>query len=407
MFAPQAEGSGKTFFGENLPAFIAKDLNSSDSVLKKTANNEKCIEHFKALSETRSIVVPFGQLYGDCKSLDEAVTLSIVEQLFGEKERGKMLPMVRESGLSFAGVCQSLVKQHKGLVVVLDDVVDLILSNSAFLNTSENEEQEFVGSEVQNSAEEVMRQLRNLIQPVLSIPGVVVYTTGRAPQAVYSMLSGSITTTETRLTVKPLVFDSFNSVDLLDLLNGRTGTAETVRDELGLRNDDEVGMLVFLMSKTTGGMCSLVATYIQVIKSHLLNRGPEVDVLKVMMVTASQEIGHEVHDRTSNGIYAQWDPRVTGWDRLQTVSALKNVLLDAKDDTLVYADKMVTVADGVHVSAFDLLSVLGIPFAVHDSSRLSVRMGIWMIHALCYPLGMWTHQETVRYLVKVGEFMKK
>ena len=130
VFASQSQGSGKTFLVQFLHKFMIKDMKRSNSVVKKLMDSpmySHLNKHLTALSTTRSIIIPVGMLSTECASLEEAVVVEVVSQLSG-KYVNEVLKEVRARGLKFPQLCDELLTQNPALIIILDDMPDLALS---------------------------------------------------------------------------------------------------------------------------------------------------------------------------------------------------------------------------------------------------------------------------------------
>jgi hypothetical protein len=382
LFAPQSQGSGKTFLGKYLRQFIAKDKAHEESVSVVAKVRERVTmpehhAHYDALSQVNSFVIEMGMLNEHCSTLEEAVTVTIVSQLYGVSKK-QALDLVRGGDLRFADLCQTLLQHQKAMVLVLDDVLDVTLS--AYNHFFEKEPG-------MNKIKAAMTLLRPMLQNVLGMPGMVVYLTGRSPEVAYKFIT---TAHLSPLFVQAVLMDAFQHRDIVELITHsrtRAGNPRPLKDALGLQTDQQVAELAGFLQVTTAGVPGLVGSTLHylVYEELLQRRGQGQGVLEYL-ASQNDKLYKAVHSETMYGFAPNWPStsggsRAEGWDLAMTKRALTTILATVRGENDVDACKKVKVGPGVEVTAVDLLSVLGIPYRI-GGEFLTVRIGMWMLQSL-------------------------
>lgn len=403
VFAPQARGAGKTFFFTHLAALMRRDMENVDSVvlaLSRISAFEPLMKHVKALAETRTIVINFKRnLCTDCVSLDEAVTVAISEHISGEVNKdgdncplakGSLLTEVRKLGLTFETLCKGLLSENLALSILLDDMPEL-LTNPAYAHWRLIAKE--VGAEDMPAEEKAARAGMSLIsvllENVLPLPGMAVSLTGRAPEQTYKLLT---TMHCSPLFAEAVLLDAFKHSHICEMLNGQNGSTNvSLRDELGLRSNQEVSELATYVLFHTGGVARLVAALFEFLKTRRLlqteKRTFEQDIWAVL-VPKSGEIYRHIKGHTVYGMQPDWSSQLSGWDREITKASLTKLLKSSiqHKHKLIPSYMRVPVAktssgEFTQVAAVDLLSVLGVPFTL-DGEELTMQLGAFMTKSL-------------------------
>lgn len=176
LYAPQAQGTGKTYFGENLRRFVKADPHGMTTSLGKKL--PEFSHHLTALATTRSFVVKFETLYRDCESLEQAITVSLLMQIF-ETDEVDAFAKVRTGKWRLKKICETLLATNNALVLVLDDIPDL----------NQDSFPDWFSCQGADLSRAKMKLIQEIIRPLLPLPGMVVYMTGRSPDYVYKLLT--------------------------------------------------------------------------------------------------------------------------------------------------------------------------------------------------------------------------
>lgn len=314
-FAPQAQGTGKTFLGKFLPAFIRKDSLREESSVRMMIQQKFPLfgTHLLALHNTRSVVISFGDLYKDCTSLDEAICVSIADLICGSVGggrwnplvRGTSLALVRENRLHFEDICRGISAQEGAIIVVLDDIPDLILNSNCAHWLQDKE----------GSAEiSAMAAIRDLVSGALTFPGVVIYLTGRAPQMTYKLMT---TMSTSPVIATAILIDALQQKDVEELLNGKAidKVSVSLRAQLGLRDDAEVEQLATYLLHHTAGVARVLTTAVDVISKHnwLLLRRADQSVWDVLGTkTVTDVLYSKLQGGVFYGIVPNWSLQLGG-----------------------------------------------------------------------------------------------
>ena len=394
VFAPQARGAGKTFFFTHLAALMRRDMENVDSsvvlALSRNPSFEPLMQHVKALAETRTIVINFKRnLCTDCVSLDEAVTVAILEHISGEVPlpKGSLLTEVRELGLTFETLCKGLLSENLALSILLDDVPEL-LTDPAYAHWLLLEKAEDMPAQ-EKATRASMSLIRGLLENVLPLPGMAVSLTGRAPEQTFKLLT---TMHCAPLFAQAVLLDAFKHSHVCEMLNGQYGSTKvSLRDGLGLQSDEEVSELARYVLFHTGGMARLVAALFEFLLTERLlqteKRTSEQDIWAVLQ-PKFEEIYRHIKRHTVYGMQPDWSSELSGWDREITKASLTKILslsIQHKHQ-LVSRYMLVPVAKAssgefTQVTAVDLLSVLGVPFTL-DGKELTLQLGAFMTKSL-------------------------
>ena len=401
LYASQSQGSGKTFLVQYLRHFMDKDMKSSDSVVKKLMDSpmySHLNKHLTALSTTRSIIIPVGRLSTKCTSLEEAVVVEVVSQLSGEYVN-EVLKEVRARGLKFPQLCDELLTQNPALIIILDDMPDLALSerpeNLAWLHSVaphiDTREQKTLAA---------MTLFKNLVESVLDKPGALLYMTGRGADATYQLLG---TVKSSSLIAQPVWLDSLQQEHIEEMLTLTCIASTEVKfyDYMGLRNLEEVRELAQWALFHTGGVPRVLAGAFDAVRyGEFLKPGRRAAEQSVWDALSSPKVSRQIYRRAKDFVYHGFGPNVwelnymIGWDPAISTVSLLQVLEAARDNTPVQCSLQVKVAEGQHVTAVDLLSVLGVPFKLTDSDTLKVQLSAWWIRTLLtHKTVDWTESE--------------
>jgi hypothetical protein len=383
LFAPQSQGSGKTFLGKYLRQFIAKDKSkeASVSVVAKVRHAITMPEHgahYEALGQVNSLVIEMGMLYDRCNSLEEAVTVAIVAQLYDVLDDDEALDLVRGNNLRFRRLCKTLLLHQQAMVLVLDDVLDV--TSSAYNHFFEKEP----GTDKIKAA---ITLLRPLLDSVIGLPGMVVYLTGRSPEVDYKLIMSARLSP---LFVQVVLMDAFDNRDIVELItDSRTDSNPPLplKDALGLQTDEEVSELACFLEVTTAGVPRMVSNTLHylVYENFLQQRAKDQGVFEYL-ASQNSKLCEAVRSETEYGFAPNWPStsggsRAEDWDRTMTKSALTMILNLVREGKDVDTWKKVEVSPGVEVTAVDLLSVLGVPYTI-EGNFLTVRVGVWMLQSL-------------------------
>ena len=399
VFAPQARGAGKTFFFTHLAALMRRDMENVDSsvvlALSRNSAFEPFMKHVKALAETRTIVINFKRnLCTDCVSLNEAVTVAILEHISGDVDKngdncpltkGSLLTEVRELGLTFETLCKGLLSENLALSILLDDVPEL-LTDPAYAHWLLLEKAEDMPAQ-EKATRASMSLIRGLLENVLPLPGMAVSLTGRAPELTYKLLT---TMHCSPLFAQAVLLDAFKHSHICEMLNGQYGSTKvSLRDGLGLRSDEEVSELARYVLFHTGGMARLVAALFEfLLKERILQtekRTSEQDIWAVLQPKFSKIYKH-IKGHTVYGMQPDWSNQLSGWDREIAKESLTKILSLSIQDQLIPSYMLVPVAKAssgefTQVTAVDLLSMLGVPFTL-DGKELTLQLGAFMTKSL-------------------------
>lgn len=301
VFAPvlsQSNGLGKTFMLNFLHLFLSKTL--EDEILpvpfafavrrpsaRPTATALDAVEqamknfvdkdHLDALRKLKSVrpfLVDVSFLLPDCKDLDQAIMVgvaaTILEQEEPHAELAKNLEMIGVDSLH--GLCDLLIKETGGAVIILDDFVDLIgdLDYSQMLNTESKEP----------TARHVFHALSKIADILLRKTGVVMAVTGRSPSITYDILK---TGRAAPINVTAIMLDALSPVDVANILYNTKahfgGRHTALRDELGLHEDQDVLEFARVLHFYSGGHPRAIMYVIEGLMEvtdkdkHLLHRG--------------------------------------------------------------------------------------------------------------------------------------
>lgn len=397
LYAPQAQGTGKTFLGKHLNKFIQKDIKA-----RETGDSSSVVDSFKnkrhynriiALANTRPLVVDTELLSADCKSLKEAIVVNIASQLLrcedSEDETQKLMTKVRELNLGLNDLCTSLLAENQALVIVLDDMPEL-LSPTSFPSSWFSRSSKFEDMDPKEKNRVVMGTIKKIFTPLLCMPGMILYMTGRAPNDIYKLLT---TGKVSPMFATAVLIDALQEEDIVEMINNSPSTdelplpAKYLRDDLGLCNDEEVSELARYVLFLTGGVARVVSQTLIHIEDRklLLNRRADLKVTEILDAeNVSDDIYTSVRGCVVYGIVPNWDDLVlTGWDTDMVKDALLKILNATSKDRDISTSERMEVGKGVQVTAIDLLSVLGVPFNTGDDrTRMTLQLGLWMTRCL-------------------------
>ena len=198
-FAPQAQGTGKTFLGANLPHFLNKTGADSDfpfapivsdrmqtyaselfnpdviisrpnkSILEDLGRNTKSVQDIlEKLRSTRPIIIKTNSLLDSAGSLDRAMMISALSYIRNVSTKLSFIDELLSEGISsFAEFCEIILKANGGAaVIILDDFIDLVGTNKVSLFRSKTSDQSTVFSAI-----------KKIVESILPMPGMVLYMT--------------------------------------------------------------------------------------------------------------------------------------------------------------------------------------------------------------------------------------
>ena len=385
-----------------LHKFMIKDIKRSDSVVKKLMEQRRysaLAPHLTALTKTRSIVIPVGRLSTECATFEEAVVVEVVSQISGEHPK-KVMKEVRARELDFPQLCNELLAENNALIIVLDDVMDLVMSeNTVRLQWLRSKALHIDSREQKTRA--AMTLLQDLLVSVLEKPGALLYMTGRAPEATYKVLS--TTYYASPIMSYAVLFDAFQQAHIEEILTQTciAGTDVKLYEEIGLRNLEEVRDLAQWALFHTGGVPRVLAVALDVLQTgQYLKPGHRADNQSLRDVLTSPKVSYGIYNNVKNsvphgiGLNLCELNNKTGWDPEISTASLLQVLDTAKDNTPVRWSMLVKVAEGKDVEAVDLLSVLGVPFKHNYCGDMTVQLGAWTIRAMLEEKTVaWTEAE--------------
>jgi hypothetical protein len=415
LFASQSQGFGKTFLGQHFGDFMVKDLKRAGSGVKKLLRSPKYAhlsDHLMALTTTRSLVIPIDKLFSGCVSLEEAVVVEVVSQLSG-KYPDEVLEEVRERKIHFCRLCDELLAHNKALIIVLDDVTDLVASEGTVqLSWLRSVAQHTNTREEKTKA--VMILLKNLVESVSGKPGALLYMTGRAPEITYQLLK---TLRSSPLLAHAVLFDGLELEHIREILMLTTFESGEIKlyQAIGLADEKEAAELARWALVHTGGVPRVITcAFNELIDSQCLastarSSGQSVwDMLS--KVAIQDELYRAVKGSVPHGIGPNWTElsSVGGWSAALTASALDKVLDTARGRDTVACGMLVKVAEDKHVTAVDLLSVLGVPFKRTATGDMTVQLGAWSIRAMleAKTVGL-TEKEVLEQLKWTSEVTKE
>ena len=346
----------------------------------------------EAMGSTRSLVINFQHLCEGCKSLEQAIVLAIVTQLRGERCPQEFLLEVQKMDLSLQKLCGRLLAVNKALIIVLDDIPALS-SHDSYLQLFQNE-----NISPAEKSRACMRLIKRVVEPLLPLPGLVLYMTGRAPDHMYQLLT---TESFSPVLATAVLVDALKVEDIAEIIDLSPSTFEVfevLRDELGLRNSSEVLELAQFLFLYTGGVARVVTKTLDLIRKgkYLVHRTADETIWNIL---ASVGVNNKLYEdaKKLHGISPNWSLEMTSWDRALTTAALREIVESSHNNKAGAVDisTMFTVAktfderwgSDVEVSAADLLSVLGVPYTIASynqvgATHLELNQGLWMTRSL-------------------------
>jgi hypothetical protein len=269
-------------------------------------------------------------------------------------------------------------------VIILDDFTGLVGSSKFKLFPSSINE----GRVSFNSTTEatVISAIKDIVTPVLKMPGMVLYMTGRAPQAVYRKFE---TEGVSPLRVEPIMLDALTIKDIIDILYRSHPTpGKSYSDIFGLRNNLDIQELACILYWYTGGLGRAVSDTLNALRLHLeikipmQNRTEGAGVSTVL----THEVMTKVFDRyiqPNHSTLPRWSRMLSTWDQETCIRAVIKLLHGGLNGELVNMYSIINVGQPhCNVRVDDFLSIMGIPFVVVDDSHLRIFVSPWMIAAL-------------------------
>jgi hypothetical protein len=330
------------------------------------------------------------------------VVAEIVAQLLN-KVVIDCIPIVRELGLSLEKLCLGLLSEHDALILVLDDIPDLmtIVEYSAWFKIDDQP----AGVVLDQAAKERrgMELIDRVITPVLPIPGLVLYMTGRSPQQAYKLLT---TNSCSPLLAMPVLLDALSLSDIEEIILAPTAYTQVTQvplsDSIGLRDHKEVTELAQFLLFQTGGVPRVVTealSELETMKWLLPENRPANKSLFEILDAHTKELRENVQVNVKYGLAPNWSSRISGWDQEMTKTALVEVLWATRELRILDSSYKVTVAKDLKVTAVDLLSVLGIPYKLKSGNKIQVQVGAWLLSSLLEEKTVaWTPKEILQVL---------
>ena len=405
-FAPQAQGTGKTFLGANLPHFLNKTGADSDfpfapivsnrmqtyaselfnpdviisrpnkSILEDLGRNTKSVQDtLEKLRSTRPIIIKTNSLLDSASSLDRAMMISALSYIRNVPPEPSFIDELLSEGMStFATLCKIILKANGGAaVIILDDLIDLVGNpHATFLRSGNNETA-------------VITAIKKIVAPILPMPGMVLYMTGRAPQAVYRKFE---TLGASPLCVYPIMLDALSIKDIIDILYRSRHVRGSYSELLGLRNNLDIQDLACILYWYTGGLGRVVSDTLDVLQAELdvkvrmQNRPEGAGVDTVLTYEVMTEV-FTSYIEPNHSILPRWSRMLSTWDRETSMRAALKLLRGGLNDELVNIDTEVHVGTpNGYVRVDDFLSIMGVPFVLVDDSHLRIFVSPWMVAAL-------------------------
>jgi hypothetical protein len=218
------------------------------------------------------------------------------------------------------------------------------------------------------------------------MPGMVLYMTGRAPQAVYRSFE---TVGVSPLRVEPIMLDSLTIKDITDILyRSRVNSIFSYSKILGLRNNLDIQDLACILYWYTGGLGRAVSDTLQaleeelVIKIPMQNRAEGARVSTVLTHEVMTKL-YEDYIEPNHSTLPRWSRMLPTWDQEKNIRTVLKLLRGALDGELVDIYTRIDVGSpNLDVQMDDFLSIMGIPFVLVDQDHIRITVSPWMIAAL-------------------------
>jgi hypothetical protein len=248
-----------------------------------------------------------------------------------------------------------------------------------------------------------MELIQDMIEPVLPMPGLVLYMTGRSPQQAYKLLA---TISCSPLLAMPVLLDALSLSDIEEIILAPTAYTQVTQvplsDSIGLRDHKEVTELAQFLLFQTGGVPRVVTEALSELETKKwlfpVNRPADKSLFEILEAH-TKELREFVQAKVMYGLSPNWSSRISGWDHEMTKTALVEMLWATRELRILDSSYKVTVAKDVKVTTVDLLSVLGIPYKLKSGDKIQLQVGAWMLSSLLEEKTVaWTPKEILQVL---------
>lgn len=251
-----------------VPRPIATVLDASEEMLKNSTN-EDCLVAMRKLKDVRPLLVPLSHLQPKCVNLEQAIMVGVAANILGKAAHVDFAKNLKKIGVkSLDELCNLLIAETGGAVIILDDFVDLIDRGS--------HGKMLTGTKCKATSREVFDALSMVVEQLLRKPGVVMAITGRSPSITYDTLqTGRVAPIE----ITSIVLDALSPVDVANIFYNTTagydGRLVSLRFALGLHTDQDVLEAARILYFYSGGHPRVLMYVIDALieEKVLLNRG--------------------------------------------------------------------------------------------------------------------------------------